>query len=780
MAEVDAEAKIAKLSQRCDKLKQQNTVLKQAFTEKQEECTKLEEAAKEHEVVLRKQLEEYDAIQYQKDRQISQLTKQLDEMKAAAQKSGGGWLSFGGNSAEALQKLEKELEIVREDLVLKIQENEEIHMQTFSANKQHQDEVEELKHQFDKTKLHLEQQVDELQGMIEQCQHREQASRDEIKALKVELTAAVSERDEQNAKIEEITSSFEQLKVDVLQAQIHHQQKEARFRAESQDFLKTRGRSVTSLSDAGAEAQVADSANTQCIELLSEACNLFAESLDLWVSLSASRRRTAVGSFVATRLRTSSAALQQSLRAIPGFARGGGQNKSAAVRSLSRCHRQWAVLQAASCEGHPSHALLAPALYSLHSRICAICAATLLVGGTIAEGKRGRRPVITAVEAQDRVQAHLIDVVTRMGRDWDSLRRILAMRKPEPDAAADFAEDAHTGLLAILLRLKDLTNKRLVGAIGDYFATLQSRSKGEPGSTRALRLGAEGRIALSKVKTALVAVSEAAEQQPQLQAELVRLECELTENSHEVDRLQEELRAVQDSYALLQANNEALRQEEALRQAQSRAGQSQRASFKPAPRGAPESENWSGDVPLDSEELLAAEGKGHTLQVVPPHPPAEDRSWAKCRTWEEEIAKSYDKRLRQIAAQLQAADCKAVELNSELERALHFVKDKEEEKRELIQQVDSLKAKVGEHLESMEATKKNYDSQMKMLTEHIMKQSDQLAQKDTSFSALIGAKVQCGRCGTWNNVGYLLEEVATGACKTCKGRVLERVAEGKP
>lgn len=148
MAE-DAE-RVQKLKEKYNQLKQANATLKKGFLDKQEECNRLEEQIKEKETTIRQQLEEIDRLQYQNGRmtkQVSTLTAQVEEQKKTHTQStwSMGGLISGKQQQEAIQKAESDLAVLRDELMMKIQENEELHMRVFEAQKQHNEEAERLR-----------------------------------------------------------------------------------------------------------------------------------------------------------------------------------------------------------------------------------------------------------------------------------------------------------------------------------------------------------------------------------------------------------------------------------------------------------------------------------------------------------------------------------------------------------------------------------------------------------------------------------------------------------
>merc|ERR1712032_1367533 len=99
----------------------------------------------------------------------------------------------------------------------------------------------------------------------------------------------------------------------------------------------------------------------------------------------------------------------------------------------------------------------------------------------------------------------------------------------------------------------------------------------------------------------------------------------------------------------------------------------------------------------------------------------------------------------------------------------------ESAKQGLRDEAQNTRAKLDRVNEDMATTRKNYDNQLAMLTEHICTLQKILSEKDTSLASLQAQKILCGHCGMWNIMGKLLSNESDGMCQTCKEKVLSRV-----
>lgn len=193
----DAE-KLMQLKEKYNQLKQNNKILKEGLLEKQESCGRLEQQVKDKDATLRQQLEEIDHLQYQSSRtakQLSTVTQQLEEQRQR-QTTQSGWsvggLISGKQQQEAVQKAEEEIRVLQSELMMKIQENEELHMQLFEARKQHDDEAHKLREAGSRAETGLATMSEELNAERQRSSRLFQESEGqgvEIQRLSDELVA---------------------------------------------------------------------------------------------------------------------------------------------------------------------------------------------------------------------------------------------------------------------------------------------------------------------------------------------------------------------------------------------------------------------------------------------------------------------------------------------------------------------------------------------------------------------------------------------------------------
>lgn len=99
-------------------------------------------------------------------------------------------------------------------------------------------------------------------------------------------------------------------------------------------------------------------------------------------------------------------------------------------------------------------------------------------------------------------------------------------------------------------------------------------------------------------------------------------------------------------------------------------------------------------------------------------------------------------------AQIQAADEKAVEIRTRLQRELDLSQQERDSlRKQLAESTESLRAAK----EDLELTRSNYEGNIKMLTENLIEQNERVNQ-------LRSAKAACPKCRTTLTVDALLKQ----------------------
>merc|ERR1719323_1647412 len=87
--------------------------------------------------------------------------------------------------------------------------------------------------------------------------------------------------------------------------------------------------------------------------------------------------------------------------------------------------------------------------------------------------------------------------------------------------------------------------------------------------------------------------------------------------------------------------------------------------------------------------------------------------------WEAAVRKVYEQHCRLLRSQVRAADGRAVELQLTVQRSADLQREQEETKQKLRDEVWAKCVQLDSLKEDMAATRKHYDSQLAVLTEHL-------------------------------------------------------------
>jgi hypothetical protein len=129
---------------------------------------------------------------------------------------------------------------------------------------------------------------------------------------------------------------------------------------------------------------------------------------------------------------------------------------------------------------------------------------------------------------------------------------------------------------------------------------------------------------------------------------------------------------------------------------------------------------------------------------------------------EEQLKRFYEQRVQQFQAKIDATDKKNVELYQQTLDLERRIKETVAQREALRADLDAAgkRALVGN--DELETTRANYDSQLKMLTEHMVSLSDKIAMYEEQLSTLKNSTVRCGKCKAWNSIEWLMGEGKMG------------------
>eukprot|EP01127_Copromyxa_protea_P016697 TRINITY_DN5002_c0_g1_i1.p1 TRINITY_DN5002_c0_g1~~TRINITY_DN5002_c0_g1_i1.p1 ORF type:complete len:844 (-),score=242.92 TRINITY_DN5002_c0_g1_i1:70-2334(-) len=129
---------------------------------------------------------------------------------------------------------------------------------------------------------------------------------------------------------------------------------------------------------------------------------------------------------------------------------------------------------------------------------------------------------------------------------------------------------------------------------------------------------------------------------------------------------------------------------------------------------------------------------------------------------EKQLKQYYQDHTNQLTALLKSADARAIETfarQEELERKIQAIKN---EREEVIKKLEAAKNATGTVVEELETTKKNYEQQLSVLTEHVVQMTQKLSQTQDELESVKAFKVRCGKCQTWNTIEWLMANGKNG------------------
>jgi len=135
---------------------------------------------------------------------------------------------------------------------------------------------------------------------------------------------------------------------------------------------------------------------------------------------------------------------------------------------------------------------------------------------------------------------------------------------------------------------------------------------------------------------------------------------------------------------------------------------------------------------------------------------------------EKQLSQFYESRVAGLISQAQATDAKVQQLYEQHAGLLRALEEKELEKDNLLTKIKEEMALTQASKDELEDTRANYDTQIGVMTEHILQLQENLAKVENEVADLKSYKVFCGKCKAWNTLGWLVTEGKHGQ-KCIKG-----------
>lgn len=129
---------------------------------------------------------------------------------------------------------------------------------------------------------------------------------------------------------------------------------------------------------------------------------------------------------------------------------------------------------------------------------------------------------------------------------------------------------------------------------------------------------------------------------------------------------------------------------------------------------------------------------------------------------ESRLKKHYDAKVADLVLKLEQADNRALELESECEKAVESVEEMEKRNRQLNRSAKEAKESEKKSTDELSSTRENYETQLTAMSEHVIEIQEQQSEFDVKLTTLKSHKVMCGRCRNWNSVGWLVDHGLNG------------------
>lgn len=810
---MDAE-KYEKLKEKYNQVRRDCGTLKKGLVDKQEEFAALEQQLKDKDGTLKQQLEEIDHLSFQLGRsqkQVQTLTQQVHELQSKKQE--GGWsmgLMSGKQQQELLQNAQNQQKILQEELMMKIQENEDLHIQMFDVKQKYEDTDLKMKEMQTSATSDLQSVNADLE--------RERQKNINISQEMQEMIKKLDTTEEQCAKTNALAASLRSSLEEerrCAQQQISHMKKQIlrwmpfdEVRMKMSDVVEKlaglMSQSVPEIVCALSPGQLPPSSSWD--KQFKEGMRLFLVTHRKWVmyqSLLLLNDSTARGSrstqeesqaqsFVeclwrlqrcqqklSSRLKTflccavlntssTSTSHFRTARTALGVPQGPDAKRSPEVSTPNTAKPAVPLAKVAESLLRQVRASLLEVLRAWEgvSRCVSSWAAAQGSDGNAVELLESLHVVCGCVS--DRVTPAFDSLVADLSRPWGSA---VSNRNP------------FCGSLARPASPQADTNVSPPGVVqllgpGGYLRSAAVRLRDAPAG-----IGFEESVMIQKL------AEELQQAKTRLSGEVREQVQRLRDVTAQKSDLVEELRALQDSHALLNSNLKTLQENGSAKTVLGDV-----ASLLPTGTGG---DTHSPDklIPqnlvvssrqralLESLSVTAQESAGlrqhgffvdaislsSTEAQLAAGPPDMDSF----ETWELSVRKLYEQHTRNLQAQVRAADGKAMELYLGIQQSMDAMREQDEVKQRLREEVMTKHTQLHAVQEDMAMTQKNYDSQLVLLTEHICTLKSQLSENQESLAFLQAHRVLCGHCGMWNAIVKLLDSEA-GICQTCKERVISK------
>ena len=119
------------------------------------------------------------------------------------------------------------------------------------------------------------------------------------------------------------------------------------------------------------------------------------------------------------------------------------------------------------------------------------------------------------------------------------------------------------------------------------------------------------------------------------------------------------------------------------------------------------------------------------------------------------LKQHFNTQKAQLLSRLEEVDEKALKYHQEYAKLCEALAQARAEIQVQEEQIASSQVVQAKASSDLESTRRNYEDQMRLMTEHFMSLNDKVGKQEDSLERLRSHKVHCARCGTWNTVAWL-------------------------
>jgi chromosome segregation ATPase len=184
-----------KLEEEIQKLREERSSLRKVLLKERGDFAVLKERVEELQYETRKKAEELDALTFSHT-QLTKRCQNLQEMLRQKEQQNQGWSLWGKRPGNEVEKLQEALNALEEDLKVKIEENEHVHVENFERTQKYKQMKRELREAISKKQEEVEFMLKKSRDLEERNQNLQndmQGLNEQLHDLKVFLEEKRSE-----------------------------------------------------------------------------------------------------------------------------------------------------------------------------------------------------------------------------------------------------------------------------------------------------------------------------------------------------------------------------------------------------------------------------------------------------------------------------------------------------------------------------------------------------------------------------------------------------------